>query len=287
MGWALLEACRPLNSLLAALATLLGAVLGSGPAALGAPLIWVGAWATLCSLAAGNLWNDVADLAEDAVNRPERPLVSGRLSVRVARIAANGLSLIALALALSVGTPVFLYVLLCLGSLAWYSRSGKQAGLGGNLVVAGLGSAAVALGPLLGEAAGLSVHGARMLVPAFLAGLLHLMREIVKDAQDRPGDHAAGRRTWALTAGTPRLRRLLAQLSLLTLLPPLLALLLLRDPPLLRAAHLAALFLAPLLVRRVLGAPLDSLPRLAGLSRDLKRLLAGGLALYALLGLLL
>ncbi|MFA7331488.1 MAG: UbiA family prenyltransferase [Candidatus Delongbacteria bacterium] len=282
---ALLEACRPLNVVLGALSSGLGALLAGGPAVLVEPWLALAGLATALSLAAGNLWNDLADQAEDALNRPGRPLVSGRLSPALARRAAALLSLGGLGAGLGLGTGPFLFVLACQAALRWYALRGKQAGLAGNLVVAGLAGAAVAFGGL--AAGGAALHSGRLLAPALLAGLLHLLRELVKDLEDRPGDLAAGRRTWVLRVPAPALRRLLAQLSVLTLLPPLLALLLARDPLALRLAHLAALFVAPLLLRWMLRAGLDSGPELHRLAARLKGVLGAGLALYALAGLCL
>lgn len=281
---ALLEACRPLNVGLGALATLLGAWLAGGPACLAASRPWLAAGATLLCLPAGNLWNDLADLREDAVNRPSRPLVSGRLRAGTARRAAWLLAACGSLAGLALGMVGALTVLACLSLLAWYARRGKEAGLAGNLAVAALGAAAVGLGGVACAASGGDCETSRLLAPAALAGLLHLQREVVKDIQDRPGDRVARRGSWVLASTPGQWRRLLLFLAALSALPPLAALLFLQDPPALRAAHWAALWVAPLLLLQVWSTRWDWAPSLARLSRRIKLLLAAGLLLYALAG---
>jgi 4-hydroxybenzoate polyprenyltransferase len=187
-----------------------------------------------------------------------------------------------LAAAGAAGGGSFLFVALCLAGLGWYAARGKQAGLAGNAAVAALAALAVGYGALAAAWTDPAARPERALVPAALAGLLHLMRELVKDAQDLPGDRQAGRRTWVLRAGAPALRRLLGQLAVTALLPPLLSLLLTRGDAALRLAHLAALAVSPWLLRLVLAARLDEDTETARLSRRLKQALALGLALYLL-----
>ncbi|MDP2360154.1 MAG: UbiA family prenyltransferase [bacterium] len=282
---ALLEACRPLNVLMAVLAVLVGALLAQADA-LAHGAAWLAAGGTALALAAGNLWNDLADLAEDRINRPGRPLPSGRLSMGAARRAAAGASLGALALALAIAWEALLLVAACLALLGWYARQGKQAGLAGNMAVASLAAASVGFGALSQVWAGLGARPEAALVPALLAGLLHLARELAKDAEDVAGDRQAGRRTWVLAAGPVALQRLLAQVAVLALLPPLLALLLGPPDPVLRAAHLIALAVAPLLLRQVLRGGLAKRDRAARLSAFCKQLLVAGLLVYAVAAIL-
>lgn len=280
MPIALWECCRPLNMALAFLAAVTGAVLTAGGSALGWPSTWLAGAATALALAAGNLWNDLADLREDAINRPGRPLPSGRLDTSTARRAAALLALASLGCALPVGLESMAWVAGCLALLAWYAQRGKQAVLAGNAAVALLSVAAVGLGALHAGLESPQSLPARALVPAVLAGLLHLMREVAKDAQDVAGDRLAGRRSLALVHGFPAVKRLLGQVAMLSLLPPLLALLFARDAAPLRQAHMLALGLAPLLLWRLKSTRLDEPSQAAHLSRTIKLLLAGGLLLY-------
>ncbi|MGW1023882.1 SCO3242 family prenyltransferase [Streptomyces sp. NPDC002577] len=60
---------------------------------------------SLCLYEAGMALNDWADRAEDAVERPHRPLPSGRISPGAALAAAGGLTVAGLALAARAGRP--------------------------------------------------------------------------------------------------------------------------------------------------------------------------------------
>jgi geranylgeranylglycerol-phosphate geranylgeranyltransferase len=283
-GRALLEACRPLNAGMAVVACGLGAWLAGGTATLSVAVL--PASATALSLAAGNVWNDLADQAEDRINRPRRPLVSGRLRPATARAGAALLALAGLACAALVGLESLLFVLACQVALAWYARRGKQAGLAGTAVVAALGGLAVGYGALAAAWADPGALPSRAAAPASLATLLHALRELVKDLEDRQGDLAAGRRSWVLRRSGPAPRSFLTRLGLLCLLPPLLALGLLSEPMPLQVAHGIALLLPLLLFRRLSSLDLESRPRLTAFSRWLKSALAAGLLLYGLAALL-
>ncbi|MFE4057099.1 UbiA family prenyltransferase, partial [Streptomyces sp. NPDC059096] len=61
--------------------------------------------ASLCLYEAGMALNDWADREEDAVDRPHRPIPSGRISPPAALAAAGGLTAAGLALAARAGRP--------------------------------------------------------------------------------------------------------------------------------------------------------------------------------------
>jgi len=139
--------------------------------------------------AAFYVWNDLNDREIDRVNRPERPLVSGALSVSAARRFRLVL-LAAAAVAAAIAGPVPFAVLLGWGLLlVAYERIGKGRGLTGNLIVAVLGGTALLFGAWLGGDPRVGIY------PALFAFLLHMGREIVKDVADREGDAGGRRRT--------------------------------------------------------------------------------------------
>ncbi|MFI5755072.1 SCO3242 family prenyltransferase [Streptomyces sp. NPDC051569] len=103
------ESLRPWAELLrvSALFTVPGDAL-AGAAALGvrpnrSTALAVGA--SLCLYEAGMALNDWADREEDAIDRPHRPIPSGRISPRAALAAAGGLTAAGLALAAGAGRP--------------------------------------------------------------------------------------------------------------------------------------------------------------------------------------
>lgn len=169
--------------------------------------VWVGAYltwfrpyfyapaiaglATFLICAAGNTVNDIVDIEVDRVNRPNRVLVRGVLTIRYAHVLSIILNGAALLLAISVSWDVTVIALVFIGLLYLYNYIMKKVALVGNIIIsflAGLtfimGGVAVDLqfafelpGPLIGFA---------------LAFLFHLVREIVKDVQDIEGDRSAG-----------------------------------------------------------------------------------------------
>ncbi|HIE03549.1 MAG TPA: geranylgeranylglycerol-phosphate geranylgeranyltransferase [Candidatus Latescibacteria bacterium] len=188
----LLELARPLNMAIGFVAVVVGAIV-AGPlrpisdvlrAALSASLI----------LGGGNSLNDLCDLEEDRRNRPSRPIPSGRTRPMTAGIWAGVLFASGLSVALPLGRP-FLVALSAVGLLVLYDVLLKRLPLVGNLAVALLGGTAFLYG---GMAVG-RIEGA--LVPAVLAFLLHLGRELIKDAEDVEGDREAGARTLAVVHG--------------------------------------------------------------------------------------
>jgi geranylgeranylglycerol-phosphate geranylgeranyltransferase len=177
------------NALMAAAAAGLGFWLSGSTAGVSAGIlvcIAAGAGAGF-----GNCINDLADVAEDTINRPRRPLPCGRVSIRGAWICSIGLGVAALGAGcvvspwhgLGVAAPCML-----LGIYTWRL---KRTALVGNILVSILVGYALVFGGV--TAPGVS----RLFVPAVLATVINLIRELVKDVEDEPGDRAAGKHTSA------------------------------------------------------------------------------------------
>jgi 4-hydroxybenzoate polyprenyltransferase len=125
---ALLELTRPPNLLTAAADVLAG----FGAAALTAPraLPWLVA-ATICLYAGGVTLNDVLDRRLDAVERPERPLPSGRASTAEAAVLAIALLGAGVALALAASPVSAGVAALIAGCAAAYDAWAKHHPLAG------------------------------------------------------------------------------------------------------------------------------------------------------------
>jgi geranylgeranylglycerol-phosphate geranylgeranyltransferase len=186
----LLTVTRPANVLMAAAATGLGYWLGrhAGSPERLAFLVCAAALAT----GFGNVANDIRDVETDRVSHPARPLPSGLLDLRVAVVYAVVLAALALVCSYAVSPLHALATTVPLALLLTYAVVLKGVPLAGNVLVASL----VAY-PLLFGALGSAVF-ARLWVPAGLAFLLNLTREVVKDMQDAEGDRTAGLRTSAV-----------------------------------------------------------------------------------------
>jgi geranylgeranylglycerol-phosphate geranylgeranyltransferase len=169
---------------MAAVAVGLGAWIGRSalPAAALAALCIAAAAAT----AFGNAVNDLHDVATDRISHPDRPLPHGDLSERAAGVFALSLALLAVGSAASVSRVHLLATVVPLALLLAYARFLKATPLAGNITV----SLLVAYPLLYGALASPGFH--RLLLPALAAFLANMLREIVKDLQDEPGDRAAG-----------------------------------------------------------------------------------------------
>jgi len=146
--------------------------------------------------AGGNVLNDLLDLEGDRTNHPDRPLVTGAISVASAR----GLAVALFILGVVVVVPVVLaqpllglILAVALALLLSYEFRFKKAGFAGNLVVAFLTGVVFLYG---GAAAG----NALVLAPfASMAFLATLSREVIKDMEDVAGD--VGRTTLPKSRG--------------------------------------------------------------------------------------
>ena len=174
------------NCLLAAASVLIGSFLARS--ALDA-VTALGACVAFLIAAGGYALNDAYDIETDRINRPLRPLPSGRIGAR----AAYGFSLViwaaGLGLSLAAGPPAVVFALSCMLLLWLYSRRLKSAGLAGHILVSLLSSSGFILGSVLG---GNAVAGA---VPFCVAFVFHFAREVVKGAVDLRGDVRTGIRT--------------------------------------------------------------------------------------------
>ena len=188
---AALRLVRWANALIAAS----GVLIGAWWAGWGDPrAIALAALAALGLTAAANAWNDIADVDIDRIAHPERPLVTGVLSLadadRIAIFGATG----AVVCALNVSVLLGVCTVGVLLTMRLYSPWVKRTGLVGNLVVSVLASLPFLYGSY---AAGHWARGASLVL---VAVPLHLARELAKDLDDREADRGA-RRTLPLAAG--------------------------------------------------------------------------------------
>jgi len=189
---AYLQLIRPVNVAIAAGAVLVGA-LSSGVRP--GEAVWLACLVAGLITAGGNAVNDVYDLEIDRINRPLRPLPSGRVSRKRAAVLGAILLLCGVGISALLGRWGFLVALLVTLLLVAYSTRLKGTILWGNLAVSLAAGLAFVYG---GIAAG---RPGPALIPAGFAFLFHLGREILKDAQDVAGDRAGGARTLPAAVG--------------------------------------------------------------------------------------
>jgi geranylgeranylglycerol-phosphate geranylgeranyltransferase len=149
----------------------------------------------------GYVINDVFDVEIDKINKPDRPIPSGQVSLRNATLLAYSGFAFGTAISIVLGYLQALVSAITSLLLYWYARSLKRAGLPGNLVVA----LTTALSLFYGGLAYYQGNWAALVfIPTAYSFLLTLAREIVKGIEDYVGDKAYGVRTLATTLGVER-----------------------------------------------------------------------------------
>ncbi len=178
-----LQLLRPLNCLMTSVAVFIGGLLvmgGMGPEVL-LP-IGLAMVAAFLIAGAGNAINDYTDVESDKINKPNRPIPSGRVSRRAALAYAIILFVIGTIIAGFINWPVYIIAVLNSAVLIVYSTHLQDRVVVGNAAVSYL----VGSGFLFGGAA--LGNMTLPLILMFLAGLANLAREIVKDLEDIEGD---------------------------------------------------------------------------------------------------
>ncbi|MGM0531547.1 MAG: geranylgeranylglycerol-phosphate geranylgeranyltransferase [Bacteroidota bacterium] len=191
---------------------------------------------TVCITAAGYVINDYFDTHTDLLNRPREVLVGTKIHRRFAMIFHLVLNIVGIGVGLylsfHIGIPYLgLLFLLVAGVLWFYSTTYKRQFLVGNIIVAVL-TALVPLMvvvfeiPLLNEEYKDLLLQQNMnfmylfhwvLVFAFFAFMMNLMREIVKDIEDYEGDRVYGRKSLPVVLGLRASKNIVNLLILITL----------------------------------------------------------------------
>src|SRR2546425_8157637 len=205
------------NCLMIGLAVLVAETIGLG--SVPSPMEAVFGFLTAFLLLAGTMvFNDIQDVQVDRVNSPDRPIPSGKVTIRQAYALSIVFSGLALTSSLALGVPTFLTALAALALMAYYNTRGKRTGLLGNVAV----SFNVALPFFFG---GLAVNSLRPLLFIFflLAFLANTAREVAKGIADVAGDSSRGLMTVAVTRGPRRAAELAATFFVLAVLLSFLA----------------------------------------------------------------
>ncbi|NIR50052.1 MAG: hypothetical protein GWN61_13755 [candidate division Zixibacteria bacterium] len=190
---AIIQLSRPINTLITGLSVLV-AVIITGKLTPVSALILACLSAGLIA-AASNTINDVFDIEIDRVNKPLRPLASGKLSKNSAQVVALIEYFIGNVLALFISTDMFLFAFLFSILSFLYSAYLKRTILWGNFAVSFISAAAFIYG-------GLAVNRPLVaVIPAGFAFFFHFGREIIKDLEDIKGDTLGNARTLPIRFG--------------------------------------------------------------------------------------
>ncbi len=173
--------------------------------------------AVFLATGAGNVINDYYDYKIDKINRPERPIPSGRISPKTAKIYAFSLftfsTIIGFIIGLLSGTIVLFSSIL----MIVYSKFLKSKCLVGNIAVSFLTGLCFVFGGIVVNQALLGVY------IMFFAFLMNFAREIIKDIEDVEGDEIEGAKTFPIVYGKKSAAILSSILIILsTILSPIL-----------------------------------------------------------------
>lgn len=151
---------------------------------------------------AGNAINDYFDYRIDWINRPSRPIPSGRISRYAVLYISTSLFFAGIVMSYWLG-PVCLFLAVFNSFLLFvYARTLKSVALLGNMVVSYLTGSTFLFG---GAVAVFGTAGIQSTVILFiLACLVTLAREIVKDIEDMEGDMREGAGTLPIRIGKDR-----------------------------------------------------------------------------------
>lgn len=184
----------------------LAAVIGAAIAYSAAPgqLVWMGLifFTVFLITGAGNAINDYFDAGIDAINRPDRPIPSGRISKNSAYRFSIALFAAGIMISYFIGSSHIPFLIAIINSflLYFYAYSLKRKVFVGNLSVSYLTGSTFLFGGAAYGGKGIEVT----LILFFLSMLATLAREIVKTIEDIEGDKLDGASTLPIKIGETR-----------------------------------------------------------------------------------
>lgn len=175
------------------------------------PLIFL---AVFLITGAGNSINDYFDVDIDTVNKPSRPIPSGRIGLSAALYFSLTLFAVGTTLAFIINVTCGLIALFNSLLLIYYARTLKRTALFGNISVGYLtGSTFLFGGAVFG------IEGVMALAVLFLlATFATIAREIVKDIEDIEGDKKDGANTLPIRIGVKKSAYVAASVGILAVL---------------------------------------------------------------------
>jgi 4-hydroxybenzoate polyprenyltransferase len=155
-------------------------------------------FAVLFTAAAGYVINDILDIEEDIINKPEKRIIAKHISVRAGLIFYVFLLLGSLVFGFLTGWSMGLICVLISILLYFYSSDLKGTTLWGNILVS-LMNGVVVFFSAQGVDEKFNGYFAEY---AFLAFLITMAREVVKDIEDTEGDKAKEYETFPIVYGS-------------------------------------------------------------------------------------
>lgn len=194
-----IEILRPGNVIMASIAIVLVAIVGH---TLSIPVL-LAILTVLFEISAGNVINDYFDYKIDLINKPERPIPSGKITPKTARNYAYVLFILGticgfLISYLTNNWLCFIIVLISDMVLYIYAYKLKSTPLIGNLTVGFMTGLCFAFG-------GYSINNPTIILNSWILGFFAFVmttaREITKDIEDIEGDKKEGAKTFPILYG--------------------------------------------------------------------------------------
>ncbi len=210
---AAIEITRPVNCIMGSLTVLIGLFFGFRNSPFSSLGLFIFPVLIYMFIAGGsNVINDYFDIEIDKINRPQRPLPSGRLlsnEVLVIFIVLNAVA-ISLTFVLVFNYGILWFIVLIVLAFVYvgyfYAKSGKRLGIIGNLIVGVSFSFGVVFGSIIASNFGfIPTEVYYMFFTSF--GML-VSRELVKGIQDTVGDRQFQIKTIANLYGAKNAARL-------------------------------------------------------------------------------
>ncbi|MFA4819633.1 MAG: UbiA family prenyltransferase [Candidatus Aenigmatarchaeota archaeon] len=190
---------RPLNGLMSVIAVWIGALIAGAPFVPDISIIF-GMVAVFLISGGGMAINDFFDVEIDKLNKPNRPLASGKISKRAALAYSGALFIIGNAAAYMISFDAFITAVVVSALLIAYAAYLKKTILIGNLIVSGLVGLTFVFG-------GIIIGDYLPVLPlALLAFLSNTAREIYKTVDDAMGDRRYNVNSLAIKIGVVRTR---------------------------------------------------------------------------------
>lgn len=211
--WSLFKISRPLNLVIVAFAQLMTAYFLVETTRKGLPVLqdinlYLIIFTTVILTAAGYMINDYYDVKIDYVNKPDEVIIGKGMKRRVVIFFHSVLNITGVGIGLIV-SPRIAVINFIASFLLWlYSNSLKRLPFIGNFTVALLTGTAIWMIGYYYQKSELLV-----LTYAIFAFFINLIREIIKDIEDRQGDRKHGCRTLPIVFGFRNTKRIIFMIA--------------------------------------------------------------------------
>jgi len=217
-----IEILRPINDLMGSLTVIIGILNTRTGISIEVILINIvlGILTYFFIAGSGMVINDIYDIEIDKINRPERPIPSGRITLKQAKILFMICLVIGLTFAIYhsfiFNLGIFnISIVALFGFIGWlYAKWGKKSGFFGNIIV----SISFSIGLIYGAILNSSNIPAYIYFFFLTSFFLLLSREIIKGCEDIEGDKIDGVKTLAIKIGIKKSTKISMIFSILAII---------------------------------------------------------------------